>query len=173
MKEEIKSFLKEHNQPILVLDHKSNRNILHQWYKIQSPLRIVYNSLIIRFCKIMPIRLKILFLRNLLGMEIGKNVGIAPDTEIDHFHPRLISIGDNSILGWKINLLCHEFTQDQVKLGRIHIGKNALIGAFSTIRLGVTIGENSVIGMNSFVNKDIPPNEFWGGVPAKRIKQLK
>ena len=110
---------------------------------------------------------------HLLGMKIGKNVGIAPDTEIDPFYPGLISIEDNVILGLKINLPCHEFTRHNVRLGRIHIGKNALIGAFSTIRLGVNIGENSVIGMNSFVNKNIPPNELWGGVPAKRIKKLK
>ena len=173
MRKEIKQFLKKHNQPILELEHEGKSNTLHEWYKIQNPFRTMYNGLIIKFCKILPIRLKILFYRHLLGIKIGKNVGIAPDTEIDYFYPQLISIGDNSMLGWKLNLLCHEFARHKVKLGRINIGKNVLIGAFSTIRLGVTIGENSVVGMNSFVNKDIPPNELWGGVPAKRIKKLK
>jgi len=27
--------------------------------------------------------------------------------------------------------------------------------------------------MCSFVNKDIPPHELWGGIPAKKIKSLK
>jgi acetyltransferase-like isoleucine patch superfamily enzyme len=30
----------------------------------------------------------------------------------------------------------------------------------------VTIGENSVIAAYSFVNKDVPDNEIWAGIPA-------
>jgi len=37
----------------------------------------------------------------------------------------------------------------------------------------VTIGENSVIAAYSFVTKNIPKNEVWAGIPAKRIKKLK
>ena len=35
---------------------------------------------------------------------------------------------------------------------------------------GVTIGENSVVGAFSFVNKDVPDNAFVVGVPAKVVK---
>ncbi len=38
---------------------------------------------------------------------------------------------------------------------------------------GVTVGENSIIGAFSFVNKDIPDNVVAGGVPAKIIKKIK
>lgn len=31
----------------------------------------------------------------------------------------------------------------------------------------VTIGQNSVVASYSFVNKDIPENEIWMGIPAK------
>ena len=37
---------------------------------------------------------------------------------------------------------------------------------------GVTIGENSIIGAFSFVNKDIPSNILAFGIPAKKIKDL-
>jgi len=37
---------------------------------------------------------------------------------------------------------------------------------------GVTIGENSVVGAFSFVNKDIPDNVTAFGVPAKVIKKV-
>jgi acetyltransferase-like isoleucine patch superfamily enzyme len=37
----------------------------------------------------------------------------------------------------------------------------------------VTVGENSIVAAYSFVNRDIPKNEVWGGVPIKRIKKLK
>ena len=30
----------------------------------------------------------------------------------------------------------------------------------------VTVGKNSVVAAYSFVNKDIPDNEIWVGVPA-------
>jgi acetyltransferase-like isoleucine patch superfamily enzyme len=36
----------------------------------------------------------------------------------------------------------------------------------------VTIGENSIVAAHSFINKNIPKNEIWGGVPAKLIKKL-
>jgi acetyltransferase-like isoleucine patch superfamily enzyme len=52
------------------------------------------------------------------------------------------------------------------KQGQIHIKRNAKIGTHSTIMPGVTVGENSVVGAHSFVNKDIPDNEMWWGVPA-------
>ena len=56
------------------------------------------------------------------------------------------------------------------KKGAVVIGKNAKIGTHSTIMPGVTIGENSVVGAYSFVNKDIPANEIWVGCPAKYLK---
>ena len=37
---------------------------------------------------------------------------------------------------------------------------------------GVTIGDNAILGINSYVNKDVPANEFWAGIPAKLIKKV-
>ncbi|KAH3682945.1 hypothetical protein WICPIJ_006087, partial [Wickerhamomyces pijperi] len=37
---------------------------------------------------------------------------------------------------------------------------------------GVTIGEGSVIGAGSLVNKDVPPFSIVGGCPAKFIKKV-
>jgi acetyltransferase-like isoleucine patch superfamily enzyme len=38
---------------------------------------------------------------------------------------------------------------------------------------GVTVGENSVVGAFSFVNKDIPGNVVAVGMPVKIIKKIK
>ena len=38
---------------------------------------------------------------------------------------------------------------------------------------GVTIGENSVIGAQSIVTKDIPTNVIAGGNPCSIIRELK
>ncbi len=53
------------------------------------------------------------------------------------------------------------------KRGKVHIKKNAKIGAGTTILPGVTIGENSIIGAHSLVKGDIPDNVIAFGVPAK------
>jgi acetyltransferase-like isoleucine patch superfamily enzyme len=58
------------------------------------------------------------------------------------------------------------------KEGKIILKKNCKIGSHSVIMPGVTIGENSIIGAFSFVNKDIPNNVIAVGVPAKVIRKL-
>lgn len=44
------------------------------------------------------------------------------------------------------------------------------VGAHAIILKGVTIGNNSVIGTGSIVNKNVPPNSIAAGVPAKVLK---
>jgi len=53
------------------------------------------------------------------------------------------------------------------------IGDACWIGANVLINPGVTIGENSVVGANNVVTRDVPPGEVWGGVPAKFIRKKK
>lgn len=54
--------------------------------------------------------------------------------------------------------------------GDVHVCKNAFIGAGATIIQGVTVFKNSIIGAGAVVTKDVPSNEVWGGVPARRLK---
>ena len=54
----------------------------------------------------------------------------------------------------------------------IHIKRNAWIGARVNILLGVTIGENAIVGTGSVVTKDIPDNCVAVGVPAKIVKEV-
>lgn len=57
-----------------------------------------------------------------------------------------------------------------VLAGNVRVAKNAFIGANATVKEGVSIGENAVIGAGAVVINDIPANETWAGVPAKKIK---
>jgi len=59
------------------------------------------------------------------------------------------------------------------KEGKVILKKNCKIGSHSVIMPGVTVGENSIIGAFSFVNRDIPDNTVAVGVPAKVIKEIK
>lgn len=58
------------------------------------------------------------------------------------------------------------------KEGKVVLKKKCKIGAHSIIMPGVTVGENSIIGAFSFVNKDIPKNSLAFGIPVKIIKKL-
>jgi sugar O-acyltransferase (sialic acid O-acetyltransferase NeuD family) len=58
------------------------------------------------------------------------------------------------------------------KNGRVVLKKNCRIGSHSVVMPGVTIGENSIVGAFSFVDKDIPGNVIAVGIPAKVIKKI-
>ena len=58
------------------------------------------------------------------------------------------------------------------KEGKVHLKKNCKIGSHSVVMPGVTIGEYSIIGAFSFVNRDIPANVVAFGVPAKVIREI-
>lgn len=58
------------------------------------------------------------------------------------------------------------------KDGPVILKKNCRIGTHSVIMPNITVGENSVIGAFSYVNKDIPANVVAFGVPVKVIRQL-
>ena len=57
------------------------------------------------------------------------------------------------------------------KEGQITLKKNCKIGSHSVVMPGITIGENTIIGAFSFVNKDLPDNVVAAGVPIKIIKK--
>jgi len=57
--------------------------------------------------------------------------------------------------------------------GQVVLRKNCKIGSHSIVMPGVTIGENSIIGAFSFVNKDIPENVVAMGAPVKVIKRIR
>jgi acetyltransferase-like isoleucine patch superfamily enzyme len=58
------------------------------------------------------------------------------------------------------------------KGGPVTLKKNCRIGSHSVVMPGVTVGENSIVGAFSFVNKDIPANAVAFGVPVRFAKNL-
>lgn len=107
--------------------------------------------------------------------KIGKNVFINFDCTFLDLGG--ITIEDNVMLAPKVSLLSegHPISSQErqtLTTGKIHIKKNAWIGANATILQDVTIGENSVVAAGSVVSKDVSDNVVVGGTPAKIIKEI-
>jgi acetyltransferase-like isoleucine patch superfamily enzyme len=52
----------------------------------------------------------------------------------------------------------------------VEVGSNVWIGYGACVLRGVRVGDNSVVGTNAVVTKDVPANAVVGGVPAKLIR---
>jgi len=147
------------------------RNSLWMWAGVKNPFRVALNFLLIEICKYLPsLRLKN-FLYRLIGIKIGKNAAIGLAVQFDIFYPELIYISENALIGYNTTILAHEFLQNELRTGKVAIGKNVLIGACTVVLPGVEIGDGAVVSALSLVNNDIPKNSFYGGIPARRLKR--
>ena len=144
-------------------------NSLWGWASIRSPWRVVRNYLVVWLIRISPsLRLKNWLLRR-LGATIGTGVAFGLEATPDVFWPELISVGDHAIIGYDATLLCHEFLQDEYRLGEVVIGERAMIGAGATVLPGVEIGDGAQVAANSLVTRDVPAGATVAGVPAKPV----
>lgn len=145
-------------------------NALQYWPKLVHPLRVVWNFLCIYLAKYSPsLKLKC-FLYRLTGAKIGRNVSFGLAVVLDVFYPHLITVDDNVVIGYNSVILCHEFLVKGARIGPVHIQRDVMIGANSTILAGVTIGEGATVSAMSLVNKDLPPRSFAGGVPVQVLR---
>ena len=107
------------------------------------------------------------------GMKVGKNFNRQSGTRLDPSNCWLIEIGDDVIMGNKVQLIAHDFSimhhTGYARFGRIVIGDRVFIGANSTILMNVHVGNDVVIGAGSLVNKNVPEGCVVAGVPAKVI----
>jgi acetyltransferase-like isoleucine patch superfamily enzyme len=171
----IKTFLKSGKESITIKYQDTYLNPTKYYHKslLRNPIIFLWKWSIINICTILPASTFKNGLYRLLGMKIGKDVSISWGVLFDMGYPQLISIGDGSIIGTGVKILTHETTVKNIRIGRVKIGKETLIGVRATIRSGIKIGDGAVVGAMSFVNKNVKRMEFVGGVPAKKIKTLK
>lgn len=103
------------------------------------------------------------------NLTIGKNFDIGTFTYINSHYG--VEICDNVQIGSHCAIYSHSTIDN--KKGRVKLGTNCKIGTHSTIMPGVRIGENSMVGAYSFVNKNVPKNQVWVGIPAKFMCKTK
>lgn len=111
-----------------------------------------------------------------LGMKIGDNVYLPYSTWIDISHCYLISIGDNCRFADNCAIIAHDATAnaflDLTRIGLVNIHESCHFGFGSVILPDVEIGPNVIIGANSVVTTNIPPNSLAIGNPAKVVGKL-
>lgn len=120
------------------------------------------------------------------GVRIGANCEIYKSASFGS-EPYLISIGNHVRINAGVQLVTHDGGlwvlrernagygnkfENADKFGQIIIHDNVHIGTNSIIMPGVEIGENVIVGCGAVVTKSVPPNEIWGGVPARKIESL-
>jgi len=153
----------------VTIGYSGDSNPAYEFYKTKKRSTLFFNTVVCHICKILPPRMKNALYR-MIGVNIGKYVLIAPYVQVDPFFPEWITLEDNVIIGWGASLFTHEFSQDAIRKGKIHIKKRALVGGFSIVRSGVTVGEHAVIGIGSYVNRDVSDHETVGGNPLRSIR---
>ena len=131
-------------------------------------------------------------------IELGRWSWLGHGTKI-RCHEGVVSIGAKTVLGQECTISAYQhvsigrecviadrvmlidFDHGMVEVDRpirlqgiykrdVRVGHNVWIGYGACILRGVTVGDNAVIGTNSVVTKDVPPNAVVGGVPARVIR---
>ena len=147
------------------------RNSLWSWPTAKSPLAVVRNYIVIVLARIAPsLRLKN-WLLSAIGVTVGTGVAWGLESTPDVFWPERITVADHAIVGYDVTLLCHEFLQDEYRLGDVVVGERAMIGAGATVLPGVTIGADARVAANSLVATDVPPRTTVAGVPATVVSR--
>jgi len=103
------------------------------------------------------------------GADIGKGVYVNTARLFDH---NLLHLKERAVVGGDAKLIAHLAEGGMIKANPVILGARAVVGVNSVIGPGVEVGHDSAVGAMSFVPKGtiIPPNQAWGGVPARLIK---
>jgi len=102
------------------------------------------------------------------NLRLGKYTDIGAFTYINA--KKGIIIEDEVQIGSHCSIYSISTIDD--KEGEVILKRNCRIGSHSVIMPGVTVGENSIVGAFSFVNRNIPKNTMTYGIPIKLIRKL-
>ncbi len=131
-------------------------------------------------------------------IRFGRFVWIGDGTKI-RCHEGVVEIGEKTVMGQECTISAYQrvrigeecviadramfidFDHGVVEVERpirlqgiykrdVEVGNNVWIGYGACILRGVSVGDNSVIGTNAVITKDVPANAVVGGIPARIIR---
>ncbi len=131
-----------------------------------------------RLCRLQEnVHIAVVGKRQKAVLRLGYDVGIAARTRINV--GLSVSIGSGCRIGWDCDIMDGSFHRilwldrpPNPVFEPVVIEDKVWIGSRTIVLQGVTIGANSVIGAGSVVTKDIPPNVFAAGCPARVICEI-
>lgn len=110
-------------------------------------------------------------------VRVGPNTWIGPFTVLDGTGG--LQIGRNCSISAGVHIYTHDTVRWAVSGGAapyehapVEIGDCCHIGSHTVVAKGVRVGERSVVGACSFVNRDVPPFSVAAGSPCRRIGRV-
>ena len=118
-------------------------------------------------------------------VEIQKNASVGKNCKISShtFICEGVTIEDNVFVGHNVTFINDLYPQATTEDGRLQndedwvciptiVKSGASIGSSATLLCGITVGENAIVGAESMVTKDIPPNTVVAGNPAQVLRKI-
>ncbi len=131
-------------------------------------------------------------------VEFGRFVWIGDGTKV-RCHEGVVEIGAKTVIGQECTISAYQrvrigeqcviadramfidFDHGVVEVERsirkqgiykrdVEVGSNVWIGYGACILRGVRVGDNSIVGTNSVVTRDVPANAVVAGIPARVIR---
>jgi acetyltransferase-like isoleucine patch superfamily enzyme len=110
-------------------------------------------------------------------VEIGPKTVLGQECTISAY--RRVRIGEQCVIADRAMFI--DFDHGVVEVERpireqgiytreVVVGSNVWIGYGACVLRGVRVGDNSIIGTNSVVTKDVPANAVVAGIPARIIR---
>jgi non-ribosomal peptide synthetase-like protein len=131
-----------------------------------------YNALtlVLRFAFVNWIRVTpfLPLYHRLMGARIGRRVQINTAILADQ---NLIEIGDDTVIGGDVTLVCHSAERGHLVTSPVRIGSRVTIGLMAVVLPGCQIGDGAVVAAGAVLSKGarVGPGEVWAGVPARRV----
>jgi acetyltransferase-like isoleucine patch superfamily enzyme len=110
-------------------------------------------------------------------VEIGAKTVMGQECTISAY--RRVRIGEQCVIADRAMFIDFDhgvveverpIRQQGIYMREVEVGSNVWIGYGACILRGVRVGDNSIVGTNSVVTKDVPANAVVAGVPARIIR---
>ena len=84
--------------------------------------------------------------------------------------PTMVTVDANATVGYATHLSGYEIHGGLLHVGRIVVGRHAMVGANAVLAPGSRVGAHAVLGDQSLLPQGVrvPPREWWDGSPAAR-----
>jgi len=108
------------------------------------------------------------------GVRIGDHAGVDLGVWIEVTTPQSVVIEDYAGIGYGSAIIAHDASVNipvdlPMRVKTTHIGYCSLLGYFTIVMPGVTIGDFCGVVAGSVVTKDVPDGTVVGGNPAKKL----